>query len=226
MPIEAIRSCGFRKVGGLYLIGSGIITTCNRLPYNLPDLCPACGCGIKQHRGFQWINPQVFFGNHKENCDELDMMCQPPNSSEGLMWVGNRYYSSKSFIEEASRLGVSKRIAHIPKGLILGKTIVYLAHPSGGVHEVEEQTALGVIKKTEPCPAIFYVFRPQRIEKLIWKSEATSDTILELEKQGITPVIVPDEDKAHDPSIPMSKDIKDSKKPKYKNLEETFKEAS
>ena len=142
------------------------------------------------------------------------------------MWVGNRYYSSKSFIEEASRLGVSKRIAHIPKGLILGKTIVYLAHPSGGVHEVEETTALGVVKKNEPCPAIFYVFKPGRVEKLIWKSEATSDTILELEKQGITPVIVPDEDKAHDPSIPMSKDIKDSKKPKYKNLEETFKEAS
>lgn len=227
MPIEQIRQCGFRKVNALYLIGSGIITTCDRLPYNLPDLCPACGCGIKQHRGFQWINPKIFFKQHEPTCEDNDVMCQPPDELHGLQWVGNRFYSAKSFVEEATRLGVSKRIAHIPKGLVLGKTIVYLAHPSGGIKEVTETTALNTtVTKNKPCPAIFYVFRPQRIEKLIWKRDATTEVILDLEKQGITPIIVPDEDKSHDPKTALSKDIQDAKKPKYKPLSETFKEAT
>lgn len=232
MPSEPIRECGFRKCGGLYLVGNGITTSCDRLPYNLPDLCPACGCGIKQHRGFQWINPQLVFGEHQNpetstnhycNDEPTCEMCNPTSNPAGLMWVGNRYYSAKSFINESIKQGISKRIAHIPTNFILGETIVYLAHPSGGLKETEERNVLmGIIKKKEPCTAIFYVFKPVRIEKLIWKREASAEIILELEKQNITPIIIPDDDIAHDQATTLTKDIKDGKKPKYKNLSEVF----
>lgn len=224
MAIEAIRGCGYRKVGGLYLCGSSIIiTTCDRLPYNLPEACPTCGAGIKPHRGFQWMNPLRFFGVHID-CEDKPIcpMCRPPNDLSGLMWVGNRFYSPQSFIAEAINQGFSKRIAHIPRGLIIGKTIVYLAHRKAGTTTTEEETLLGKVKQNQSCPAIFYVFRPTRIEKLIWKSEATTDTILDLEKQGITPIIIPDGDKDHDPSTPMSQDIKEARKPKYKRLEDVI----
>ena len=46
-------------------------------------------------------------------------------------------------------------------------------------------------------PGVFASFKPQRIEKLIWQSEATEENLKDLEKRGITPVIVPDGDKDH-----------------------------
>jgi hypothetical protein len=33
------------------------------------------------------------------------------------MWVGSQYYTPESFIKEAQTMGVSKRIAKIPKDL-------------------------------------------------------------------------------------------------------------
>jgi hypothetical protein len=44
---------------------------------------------------------------------------------------------------------------------------------------------------------VFCGFIPQAIEQLIWESEATKERLAELEKRGITPVIVPDGDKDH-----------------------------
>jgi len=208
----------------LYLVGSGIIKICDRLPHNLPDICPACGMGIKPHRGFQWISPLQFFHQHLPLCEDEPtcIMCNPPNEQHGLMWVGNRFYSASSFAMEATKIGVSKRIAHVPRGIELGKTIVYLAHRQGGIKEIEEKTAFGIIKKSQSCPAIFYVFRPIRIEKLIWKRNATTENILELEKQGITPIIVPDNDIDHDPDTTMAKDVINAKKPKHRKLQEVF----
>lgn len=224
MAVEKIRGCGFRKCGGLYLVGNGIVDVCDRLPLNLPKICATCGAGIKPHRGFQWINPQKLFDNHKKCNDKPTcMMCYPPDEQSGLMWVGNRWYTPQKFIEEALNLGVSKRISHIPKGFEIGKTIIYLAHRKAGTKTVEEPTNFGEpIKKRELCPAIFYVIRPKRIEKLIWKKDATTENILELEKRGITPIIIPDGDKDHDPKKSISQDIKDHKKPKYKDLKDAF----
>jgi len=117
----------------------------------------------------------------------------------GLMWVGSQYYTPESFIKEAQTMGVSKRIAKIPKDLKLGETWVLLAHPKVPFNSSIENTPL----KSEPAykKAIFYAFIPQRIEMLIWKSEATTEKIRKLEEQGITPIIVDDSDpenvKAH-----------------------------
>jgi hypothetical protein len=44
-----------------------------------------------------------------------------------LMFVGSTYYTPISFAEEARRLGVSKRLANIPAGMVLGQSRVFLA---------------------------------------------------------------------------------------------------
>jgi hypothetical protein len=52
---EQRRGCGFRKEGGIYLIGEGAGSPCCRLPIAL-DRCPTCGGGIAQTRGWTWVD--------------------------------------------------------------------------------------------------------------------------------------------------------------------------
>ena len=40
---------------------------------------------------------------------------------------------------------------------------------------------------------------PQQVDYLIWESDATENRLDELEHKDITPVIIPDGDKDHDP---------------------------
>ena len=60
MKIETItneprRGCGFRKEGGLYLMGGTSLQSCGKLPIPL-EICPVCGQGIKPSRSWTWIN--------------------------------------------------------------------------------------------------------------------------------------------------------------------------
>jgi len=49
-----------------------------------------------------------------------------------LMWVGySGYPTIEEFVDEAERLGVSKRISRLPKGLVPGKSRILLAHDEG-----------------------------------------------------------------------------------------------
>ena len=73
---------------------------------------------------------------------------------------------------------------------------------------------------TEPCSAIFYAFRPQRVEMLIWESEATSENLEKLKKRGITPIVVPDGDPDHDPKRNIWTDLKLEKEKQKQLLEE------
>jgi len=206
MAIEKIRGCGYRKVGALYLVGNGISVPCDMLPLEL-EPCPTCGFEISFTRGFMWISKEYinFQGNeHRERdickCGEDCPICFPILSNDlkkyGFMWVGQKYYAPETFIKESKELGVSKRIAEIPKGLELGKTWILLAHKKVDTSPELEPKGL---KASEPQykPAIFYAFRPTRIEKLIWKSQATRRKLNKLKKQGITPIIIPDGDKDH-----------------------------
>jgi hypothetical protein len=45
-----------------------------------------------------------------------------------LLWIGRGHYSPDAFLKESRELGVSRRIAALPKGLVLGETWVLLAH--------------------------------------------------------------------------------------------------
>jgi len=223
--IEEIRGCGYRKVGGLYLVGEGSAFSCDRLPYNL-EVCPVCGYGIKFSLGFTWIKPEPLFGQHENCTDTLKNtcpFCNPKIAGEraGLMWVGEEFYTPESFMREAEERGISKRINAIPRGFEIGKTWVYLAHKKAGTKIITENNNLlnSEKQKKVPCPAIFMAFVPKRIEKLIWKSEATEENLKELKKRGITPVIVPDGDPDHNPKRSIREDLKISRNRKQTKLE-------
>lgn len=59
MSVEGRRACGYRKVGGLYLVGTGRSVACDRLPYPL-EACPACGRVAEQNRAHEWLGPEYF----------------------------------------------------------------------------------------------------------------------------------------------------------------------
>lgn len=218
MASEKERGCGFRKVGGLYLVGEYISVPCDRLPMELTS-CPICGAGIHTHRdskgkiqlnrGISIINPLKLFGKHLNCADKIRpcKVCDPLDDIAYIMTVGKRNYTPQSFLQEAIEDGVSKRIPFIPRGLKLGKTIIYLAHPEAynGVKKTTEQEELfndkqarlldadKVVKK----PGIFCAFIPQRVEMPIYKSKLTKKKKAELKKRGITPVVIKDGDKDH-----------------------------
>ena len=208
MAVEAARSCGYRKVGGLYLVGGGsIIRQCDRLPYKIEN-CPTCGGGLKFSRGWTWLDWRVYAGDHPgchDNMNNNCPLCQPKadNQPYGLIWIGEKFYSPDAFVKESLQLGISRRIPftgeiqRAPKLLKLGQTWVVFAHkhviPLGkDEHNVEIF-----------APAVFHAFRPERLELLVWQKDAISERIAELEKAGITPVIIPDGDKDHDPLTPI-----------------------
>lgn len=192
MAVEARRGCGYRKVGALYLCGGGIWAGCDRLPYEV-GACPVCGEGIHFPRSLREINPARLFGDH-ENCrDTFDChMCVPSGEPAFILGVGEKYYSPQSFITEAQMMGVSKRIATLPKKLKLGETWVYLIHKKA----IHCGNAEG---KDLYKMAVFAAFVPHSVEMPIWKSKTTKRKLKELEKRGITPVVIPDGDLDHAP---------------------------
>jgi hypothetical protein len=216
MAIEARRGCGFRKIGGLYLVGEGIAIGCDRLPFKL-DVCPCCNQGIKPTLGFTWVQSSIFDGDctnfqsecHAHGCE----ICKPRSvfrdvkidgqvvktnqlipSKLGLMWVGSRFYNTPSdFITEAQKIGVSKRIAALPKGIQKGD-LVLLAH--------RQATSETIDGKTEKKAGIFYAFHITRIEKLVSESQSKDEEAMKkLDKRGITAVVIPDNDKDHQGTV-------------------------
>jgi len=214
MAVESRRGCGYRKVGGLYLVADGSGSSCCRLPIEL-NICPCCSGGIKQSRGWTWINPVLMFGeNYKPNCNG----CPAGNPAmlgekAGLLWVGEQFYKNAGeFNTEANELGISRRIAAIPRDFKLGETWVLLAHPKAVKVEVKSENQL--IPTIEYRPGVFRIFKPSRLEKIITESMAADkDEMARLEKAGITPVIVPDDDKDHMGSVYDKSEVEDEGNP-------------
>jgi hypothetical protein len=225
MAVEARRGCGFRKVGGLYLVGSGIGNACDRLPIPL-EICPCCGHGIKATRGWTWVDiAGLVGGDHlvpetrmvsvgggwagypdeeKETGNQIPCKCPAfcplchnvANMGKGgLLWIGLQFYPTiEAFEIEARTLGVSRRITAVPRGFEVGKTWLLFAH------------ARGVIKPSGPLtaayvPAIFRVWKPERLERIYVESQRDSDAVKADIERGITPVYVPDNDKDHQGSV-------------------------
>ena len=144
ISIEGARGCGYRAVGGLYLMGGGKMVDCGRLPQALV-ICPTCSHGIKPTRGWTWIEPGPLFGLARMEMIEDDQFaaivdCGSEFCSScpaggglperaGLLWIGGQFYATPAdFNREANSLGVSRRITAIPKDLVLGETWVFVAH--------------------------------------------------------------------------------------------------
>lgn len=211
---EKKRGCGYRVEGALYLVGFGIPVECDRLPYEL-SICSVCGAGVKFSRGFTWLDWFGFAGKH-EGCRDkfICPLCDPREGDRfGLLWVGKKFYTPESFIKEAITIGVSKRIAQIPKDLKLGKTRILIAHPEA-VTNICPISKTPVNKKDchlcdlpDACteenkfkkPGIIYSFVAQRVEQIVSKEQSEDDEyIKKLEKRRITPIVLEKEEDEKD----------------------------
>ena len=207
MAVEQMRGCGYRKVGGLYLCGGGQSMDCDRFPYELV-ICPVCGAGVKFTRGWTWLDWMKYAGEHHLDCNCMNIpgwnshcpVCFPNRKPQpyGLLWVGEASYTPQSFVQEALTIGVSRRIAAVPKNLKLGETWVLFAHKRAAVY-LDPTVKYPLPALQEPKPAVFYAFRPQSLELLIWQLEAKPEYLEDLAKRNITPVIIPDDDEDHHP---------------------------
>lgn len=195
---EHKRGCGRRKPGGIYLVGNAPGFNCCKLPIELTS-CPCCGQGIKQSRGFTWIDAKIFSAGE---CRDLSIdavlsrissllpaTCPVPRLTGklGLLWIGEKYYNRPSdFTREALAIGISKRIAQVPRDLDLNKTWICLAHPK----------AVARIEDLDTCnsalhffPGIITIFQPTAIEYVV-KGNETPQDLERLEGRGFTLVNV------------------------------------
>ena len=196
MAIEAKRGCGYRKVGGLYLVCNGRGQSCGRLPLELVP-CPVCGGGVRQSRGWTWIEPKKLFEHttcfeNVYNCEACPAGALEKMERAGLIWIGKQHYKTpEHFNIEANSMGISRRITAVPKDFEAGKTWVFLAHPEviPGTDDEGEQVML---------PAVFKIFMPDAIEVIVKDTYEKDDEYLEkLTKRGLTPFFVPADDPDH-----------------------------
>jgi hypothetical protein len=215
MAIEAKRGCGYRKVGGLYMMGGKLAAPCCKLPLLLHTrpagavltMVPlhrsriaTTQAGFKQVRGYVWVDPRPMLEAVSCNVEGgfLCSLALPESLADRtvLMWIGTAFYPTPAdFTREAASLGVSRRIQAVPKGFVLGEHSVFLAHPKvrQGVDpdNAEAWTA-----------GIFAFFKPTSIDKIVTETQSRDTEEMErLTKAGITAVVVPDDDKDHQGSV-------------------------
>jgi len=191
--IEGRRGCGYRKPGGIYLVGPPSGRPCCKLPFQL-DICPCCGAGVKPTRGWTWVDADTLL---KRECTDHTSSKQPmpPCPLElglgraGLLWIGEQFYPTiHDFETEASTMGVSRRIHTVPREFKLGETWVLLVHRKGRL--VKEEVEGGIVEEQKIWkPAIFSVFKPTALEYIV-KGNETEKELEHLVKRGLTPIIV------------------------------------
>jgi hypothetical protein len=219
MSVEARRRCGYRKVGGIYLVAPGTGVPCDRLPW-IVTVCPCCNQGIKQARGWTWVDVGLLFGGAHEDCADRTLcpLCHAPEKigRAGLLWIGERFYPTPAdFIAESESLGISRRIGVVPRGFKLGETWVLFAYPKGalcpdcfggGLFRAGAQegtaNACATCKGAGKLPAIFRAFQPRAIKVIITETQSKdAGYMFDLQQRGLTPVIVPDNDRDHQGSV-------------------------
>lgn len=219
MAAEARRRCGFRKIGGTYLVSEGAGRECGRFPIEIRP-CGACGHTIPFARGLMRIKPSEVLGASRA-CHKGEAFCGwcPLGGIldlewVGLNWVGEQFYSAADFLEEASTLGISRRVANVPKWAVPGETWVLTAHiaafrrvcpeptcvraaKGGGVLVAEDCETCGG-KGDVPVPGVVHAFRLARIERMVASTatEAERAAILALDPR-LTLVDLPADDHDH-----------------------------
>jgi len=139
------RGCGYRADGALYIMAGMPATTCGLLPLLL-EVCPTCHGGIKQARGWTWIEPGPLFLASDNVCPSAKfsspycgvcvinkgnaVVAAALGLKAGLLWVGTAHYPTPGdFIKEGLKVGLSKRISALPKKFVIGQTRIFFAHP-------------------------------------------------------------------------------------------------
>jgi len=242
MAVEAARGCGFRQVGGLYLVADGMSASCGMLPIPL-DLCPLCGHGIKQARGLQWVHYKLLHEFVVHRCKEKHCAhCRignpvgeielggvtetvsrlTPEWHYGMIWIGATHYASaQTFTKEALELGVSRRVKAIPKGLVVGETLVLVAHPKGYPPDATHK---------DPRPGVFHAFVPKAIDLIVTPAMREEDWVKRYEQKGVRLIEVPEDDPDHNrrlgrpPTNPQQRTGQVPSAPLFDDLEEDFDE--
>lgn len=189
MAVEAKRGCGYRKVGGLYLVGGGSGINCCKLPILL-HICPTCNQGVKQGRGWQWIDPKPWLTGACTGSGVLPQVCPSANPEQfgervGLLWIGEKFYPTPAdFSKEAQLMGVSRRIKTIPRGFKVGESWVFFAHPKvqRAIDERTDDFAELREDGEKWLPGIFRIFLPTKLERLM---KETDKIFCELATAGI-----------------------------------------
>ena len=180
------RGCGWRKEGGLYMMGGGVFTPCGKLPIPL-DTCPCCGAGVKPARGWTWVNadaltkdaPCSLAGDLKHGYLHETCPLDGRIGRAGLLWIGEAFYKTPGdWTREAQDQGISRRIKAVPRGFEIGETWVLLAHRRAIPATSPDQ---------EPEPGIFQVFQPTEIQYVTTGKE-TEKELEDLWDRGITPI--------------------------------------
>jgi hypothetical protein len=188
VSLERKRGCGFRKAGGLYLVGPPGGLPCGRLPFEL-ERCAGCGHGVKQSRGWTWVQPAILLGLPApkacgaEGCSRCPLGAGMPERT-GLIWIGRKFYPTPGeFLAEGQRMGFSRRISALPRGFKLGEDWILLAH----AHALAEWDP--VTQQVAKRPGLFAVWKPRMIQEIVTveTSQAEVDAI---RKRGHEPVIV------------------------------------
>jgi len=218
--IETARGCGYRKKGGIYVMGGNLWGSCGKLPREC-DRCPACDHGIKPSRGWTWVDPRHWF--EKMECSEAPKgtTCEHCKlggglpEKAGILWIGEKFYPTvEKFAAEARTRGISRRIAQIPKELEVGQTLVLLAHRKGMNIPCPECGGKALMPTEFPefadcprcngqpvqVPAIFAAFTPTALEYIVNDNE-TPDELEAIQKRGCELVRVIESHEAEQGSI-------------------------
>ena len=225
MAIESKRGCGYRKGGGTYVVSGNFWSGCDRLPFPL-TVCPCCGEGYRPSRALREIDPVKMLGDH-ENCECGGgcYICHPQfinlDVSHYLEWIGGSFYKDHTaFVQEARELGISRRLkGGVPRGLVVGKTVFYLAHRE--ILFTKRSAKIGGFTRGlfERGPGIFTAFVAQGIEHICTESEYSIcnrckkdegifeaiggklikriKSLINMEARGVKLISVPDDDPDH-----------------------------
>jgi hypothetical protein len=86
-----------------------------------------------------------------------------------IMWVGYQYYPTiDKFIEEACRLGISKRICKVPQDLVLGESRIYFVHDEGCFHHDKDGAKIN-------DAVIFGYTTIEKVEMIVKNKEEAAD---------------------------------------------------
>lgn len=202
LELESCNCCGFtpqfsrnlQRIHPSYIIQA---TKKNHRATDLKDFIRKCSCPPMCPICYPELlgEPGSFIGQSGTKHETIF------SQAYGLMFVGKRDYTPRSFIREAERLGVCKRIPDVPKWLKLGETWVLLAHsevPKVNLKHLKSNEMH--MREPEKMKAIFYAFKPQRIEMPIFKGQLTDKELEQLKVRGVTPVLLdptPENKKKH-----------------------------
>jgi len=195
--IEGKRGCGYRKPGGLYLIGPPTGQNCCKLPFAL-TVCPCCGAGIRPARAWTWVDAdRLFFPNGPGLHSDAPQCKCPLNDfgqigKAGLIWIGEKFYPTPEiFLQEAREMGISRRIGAVPKDFKLGETWVLLAHRKvlTEIVTISHPDIREPIEGKKDISAIFSIFRPTAVEYVV-KGDETGEDLERIVKRGLTPVTI------------------------------------